>query len=196
MINVVLFGPPGVGKGTQSKKLIQRYKFVHIAAGDLLREQVNRKTALGNQIANYINIGRLAPNALVSDIVAAQIVDKQNHAGFLFDGFPRTVDQAKKLDGQLANCHMKLDVVILLEAPEKELIKRIKARATVENRIDDQDATRIATRMQIYQSETVPVANYYAQQGKLFKIAGVGTIDVIFQRIVAVLANLYTHTNT
>jgi adenylate kinase len=190
MINVALFGPPGAGKGTQSKKIIQKYQLVHIAPGDLLREQINLKTALGYQAAKYINEGKLAPNALVIDIVEDQLIAKKGGGGFLFDGFPRTTIQAKALEEKLAGYHMHMDAVIFLEVPEQELIRRIKDRAKIAGRADDQDEAKIATRMRVYHDETLPVAAYYAQQNKLFKVCGVGTVDAIFDRIVATMGKL------
>ena len=192
MINVALFGPPGAGKGTQSKKIIQKYQLTHIAPGDLLREQINLKTALGYQAAKYINEGKLAPNALVIDIVESQLIAKKGLFGFLFDGFPRTTIQAKALEEMLAGYHMHIDAVIFLEVPEQELIRRIKDRAKVAGRVDDQDEVKIATRMRVYHDETLPVAAYYAQQNKLFKVHGLGTVDAIFDRIVATIDNLTT----
>jgi len=190
MTNVALFGPPGAGKGTQSKKIIQKYQLVHISPGDLLREQINQKTVLGYQVAQYINEGRLAPNALVIEIVAEQLIANKNGGGFLFDGFPRTAVQAKALEEKLAVYNMQMDAVIFLEVPEKELIRRIKERAKTAGRVDDQDEAKIATRMRIYHDETLPVAAHYAQQNKLFKVHGVGAVDAIFDCIVATMEKL------
>jgi adenylate kinase len=181
MTNVALFGPPGAGKGTQSQKLIQKYRLAHIAPGDLLREHINKKTALGQQVA---------PNALVIDIVAAQLAAQKDDDGFLFDGFPRTVIQARALEEKLASYNMEIDAVVFLEVPEQELIKRIKYRAKIGGRVDDQDENKIATRMRIYHDATLPVAQYYAQQNKLCKVNGVGEVDAIFERIVAAMGQL------
>jgi adenylate kinase len=190
MTNIALFGPPGAGKGTQSKRIIQQYQLVHISPGDLLREQINQKTALGYQVAKYINEGELAPNALVIDIVEEQLIANKKGGGFLFDGFPRTAIQAKILEEKLVTYNMRMDAVIFLEVPDKELMRRIKDRAKTAGRVDDQDEAKIATRMRIYHDETLPVATYYAQQNKLFKVHGVGTVDAIFDRIVAIMEKL------
>lgn len=190
MTNIALFGPPGAGKGTQSQQLIHKYQLAHIAPGDLLREHINQKTALGYQVAQYINEGKLAPNALVIDMVEEQLIAKKNGGGFLFDGFPRTVIQAKALEEKLAVYNMQMDAVIFLEVPEQELIRRIKDRAKIAGRVDDQDEAKIATRMRIYHDETLPVATYYAQQNKLFQVHGVGAVDAIFDRIVATIEKL------
>ena len=186
MTNIVLFGPPGAGKGTQSQKLIQQYHLVHISPGELLREHVETDTALGQQVAAYINEGKLAPQELVTEIVTAKLVAKKG-AGFLFDGFPRTIDQTEELEEILADHQLQIDIAILLEVPEKELLDRIRRRAQIAGRADDQDVAKVATRMRIYHEETSPLAQYYAQQNKLFKINGVGETERVFERIVAVI---------
>ncbi len=187
MTNIALFGPPGAGKGTQSEKLIQRYRLVHIAPGELMREQISKKTALGQQLAQYINQGKLAPNALVIDMVAERLAANKSEAGFLFDGFPRTTIQAQALEDKLADYKMQINAVIFLEVPDQELVRRIKSRARVSGRVDDQDEAKIATRMRIYHESTLPVAQYYDQKNKLFRVCGVGDIDAIFERIVATI---------
>jgi len=189
MLNIILFGPPGAGKGTQSEKLIQQYQLIHIAPGDLLREQISRKTALGNQVAQYINEGKLAPDALVVDVVAEQLAASNEH-GFLFDGFPRTAAQAAILHKKLAAHNLQIDAAFLLEVPETELRKRLQVRAKLAGRVDDQDDAKIDTRMRVYNNETFPVTQYYDQQSKLFKIDGTGGINEIFGRITTVLNSL------
>ena len=187
-INIVLLGPPGVGKGTQSKKLLQAYPLTHIAPGDLLREEISQNTALGQRASQYIDEGKLAPNTLIIDLVKAQLEKYNVDQGFLFDGYPRTTTQAAQLDRQLAAHHMHLDKAILLEAPEVALIQRIKSRALLEGRADDQDDTKITTRMRIYHQETAPIADYYARQQKLIRINGLGDVDTVFERLVTSLA--------
>lgn len=188
MINLVLLGPPGAGKGAQSQKLIQKHQLVHITPGELLREQVKKNTTLGQQVAKYINAGQLAPSALVTDIVATQLAAKKDGPGFLFDGFPRTTAQAVALEALLSTHDLQIDAVILLEVPEAELLQRIKSRAQIAGRTDDQDEAKVTTRMRIYHEETLPLADYYAQQNKLFKVDGVGEKDTVFERIAAVMA--------
>ena len=190
MTNIALFGPPGAGKGTQSEKLMQRYQLVHIAPGDLMREQISKKTTLGRQVAQYINQGKLAPNALVIGIVAERLAASKDEGGFLFDGFPRTTIQAQALEERLASYNMQIDAVIFLEVPEQELVRRIKSRAQIAGRVDDQDEAKIATRMGVYHENTLPVAQYYARQNKLVKVSGVGAVDTIFERIVAAVQQL------
>lgn len=191
MINIVLLGPPGAGKGTQSKKLIQQYKLIHISPGESLREQVEKSTSLGQQVEAYINEGKLVPPAIVTDMVEAQLSAlKKEGYGFLFDGFPRTVSQAVAIEEQLTKQHLQIDAIVLLEIPEEELFQRVKLRAQIAGRADDQDDYKIATRIRIYREETLLVNRYYAKKDKLFKIDGVGEIDVIFRRITAIMEQL------
>ena len=190
MHNIVLFGPPGVGKGTQSQYLIERYALVHIAPGDLLRAQIKQNTPLGQQTAEYINNGKLAPDTLVTDIVFQAIAAHRHSPGFLFDGFPRTMVQAQSLPSKMADLHLDIDAVIFIDAPEEALLQRIKLRAQSAGRTDDQDDEKVATRMRTYLQDTLPVAQYYAQQGKLHKVDGMGTVEEVFSRIVAVLSPL------
>ncbi|MHA7877998.1 MAG: adenylate kinase [Bacteroidota bacterium] len=187
MTNIALFGPPGAGKGTQSERLIKKYQLVHISPGELMREEISKKTTLGQQVGHYINQGKLAPNALVTNMVVARLAANKEGDGFLFDGFPRTVVQAKALEEKLTSYGMQIDAVIFLEVPDQELVRRIKSRAQIVGRADDQDAAKIATRMRIYREATLPVAQHYAQQNKLFRVCGVGAVDTIFARIVATL---------
>lgn len=190
MANIILLGPPGAGKGTQSNKLIQQYPLVPITPGAMLREHVKKNTALGQQVAEYINTGQLAPPACVTELVTAQLAAKQNNLGYLFDGFPRTADQAIVLEEKLLAYQLQIDAVILIEVPEAELLQRIKLRAQIAGRADDQSEAKIATRMRIYHQKKLPLTQYYAQQNKLFKVDGMGEIDAIFERIVAVIEQL------
>ena len=190
MPNIILFGPPGAGKGTQSKKLIQKYQLVHIAPGDLLREHIGRQTSLGKQVARYIDAGKLAPDELVVGVVADQLAQAKHSSSFLFDGFPRTLAQATALEEQLATHQLQIAAVILLEVPEAELLQRLQHRAQIVGRADDQDATKVATRMHIYHEETLPMAQYYTRQHKLFNVNGLGSVDEIFERIAAVIDQL------
>ena len=190
MANIILLGPPGAGKGTQSKKLVQKYSLVPITPGELLREQVKKNTLLGQQVAAYINAGQLVPSACVTDLVTAQLAAKPNNLGCLFDGFPRTADQAAVLEEKLVAFHLQIDAAILIEVPEAELLQRIKLRAQIAGRTDDQSEAKIATRMRIYHQEKLPLTQYYVQQNKLFKVDGLGEMDAIFERIVAVMEQL------
>ncbi|GIV39913.1 MAG: adenylate kinase [Thermonema sp.] len=183
MINLVLFGPPGAGKGTQSKKLIEKYDLVHISTGDLFRKHLSEGTPLGQLAQKYMDQGELVPDQVVIDMVADKIRAHQGAKGFIFDGFPRTVSQAEALDEMLKEFNTSVSVMIALEVPEEELKKRLKKRAELEGRVDDQDEAKINNRIRVYLEETLPVADYYEKQGKLRKIDGVGEIEEIFAKI-------------
>ncbi len=187
MTNIVLFGPPGAGKGTQSEKIIEKYGFVHIATGDLFREHLRQGTDLGNKARNYMDNGLLVPDELVIEMVEQKMNDNQNAVGFIFDGFPRTVHQAEALDTMLRKHQTKIDATIFLEVDEEELKKRIQLRSKTSGRTDDQDMEKINKRIEVYKKETLPVAKYYEKQGKVFYINGVGTIDQIFSDICGVI---------
>lgn len=183
MINLVLFGPPGAGKGTQSKKLIDKYGLVHISTGDLFRKHLSEGTPLGQLAQKYMDQGELVPDQVVIDMVADKIRAHQGAKGFIFDGFPRTVSQAEALDEMLKEFNTSVSVMVALEVPEEELKKRLKKRAELEGRVDDQDEAKINNRIRVYLEETLPVADYYDKQGKLRKINGVGDIEEIFAKI-------------
>jgi adenylate kinase len=187
MTNIVLFGPPGAGKGTQSEKIIDKYGFVHIATGDLFREHLRQGTELGNKARNYMDNGLLVPDELVIEMVEQKMNDNQGVVGFIFDGFPRTVKQAEALDEMLHKHQTKIDATIFLEVDEEELKKRIQLRSKTSGRTDDQDMEKINKRIEVYKKETLPVAEYYEKQGKVFYVKGVGTIDQIFSDICGVI---------
>lgn len=187
MLNIVLFGPPGAGKGTQSEKLIERYKIDHISTGDLFRKHLGEGTDLGKLAQKFMNEGRLVPDEVVIGMVDDKINATQGANGFIFDGFPRTVAQAEALDELLEAKGLGISGMISLEVPEEELKKRIKERGKTSGRADDQDEAKINTRINVYLEETLPVASYYDGQGKLTKIMGVGSIDEIFTSICDVI---------
>ncbi|ADR21923.1 adenylate kinase [Marivirga tractuosa] len=184
MLNIILFGPPGAGKGTQSEKIIDQYKLTHIATGDLFRKHLGEGTDLGKLAQKYMDEGNLVPDEVVIGMVDEKIKEtKANSSGYIFDGFPRTVPQAKALDTLLKEKGEKIAGMIALDVPEEELKKRIKERGKTSGRTDDQDEAKIENRIKVYQEETLPVANYYDGEGKLVKIHGVGSIDEIFGKI-------------
>ena len=184
MLNIILFGPPGAGKGTQSEKIIDKYKLTHIATGDLFRKHLGEGTDLGKLAQKYMDEGNLVPDEVVIGMVDEKIKEtKANSNGYIFDGFPRTVPQAKALDTLLEEKGEKIAGMIALDVPEEELKKRIKERGKTSGRTDDQDEAKIENRIKVYQEETLPVANYYDGEGKYVKIHGVGTIDEIFGKI-------------
>lgn len=187
MLNIVLFGPPGAGKGTQSEKLIEKYKVDHISTGDLFRKHLGEGTELGKLAQKYMDEGNLVPDEVVIGMVDDKINSSTDLRGFIFDGFPRTVAQARALDDLLVKKGTNISGMISLEVPEEELKQRIKERGKTSGRSDDQDEEKINNRIKVYKEETLPVAEYYQNQGKLSKIHGVGGIDEIFGKICAVI---------
>jgi adenylate kinase len=184
MLNIILFGPPGAGKGTQSEKIIDRYKLTHIATGDLFRKHLGEGTDLGKLAQKYMDEGNLVPDEVVIGMVDEKIKEtKDKSSGYIFDGFPRTVPQAKALDTLLEEKGEKIAGMIALDVPEDELKNRIKERGKTSGRADDQNEAKIENRIKVYKDETLPVANYYDHENKYVKIHGVGTIDEIFSKI-------------
>lgn len=187
MLNIVLFGPPGAGKGTQSEKIIDKYGLTHISTGDLFRKHLGEGTELGKLAKSYMDAGNLVPDEVVIGMVDDKIKSISDAAGFILDGFPRTVPQAEALDKLLMEKGHPISGMIALDVPEEELKKRIKERAKTSGRVDDQDEEKINNRIRVYQEETMPVANYYKGQGKYSPIHGVGSIDEIFTEIAQVI---------
>jgi adenylate kinase len=184
MLNIILFGPPGAGKGTQSEKIIDKYKLTHIATGDLFRKHLGEGTDLGKLAQKYMDEGNLVPDEVVIGMVDEKIKEtKANSSGYIFDGFPRTVPQAKALDTLLEEKGEKIAGMIALDVPEEELKSRIKERGKTSGRADDQNEAKIENRIKVYKEETLPVANYYDGENKYVKIQGVGTIEEIFTKI-------------
>ncbi|MBN3520538.1 adenylate kinase [Algoriphagus lutimaris] len=187
MYNIVLFGPPGAGKGTQSEKLIQKYGLTHLSTGDLFRKHLGEGTELGLLAKKYMNEGHLVPDEVVIKMVEEKISETKDSQGFIFDGFPRTTAQAEALDKMLAKHQLEISGMIALDVPQDILRERIKERGKTSNRADDQDDEKITTRIQVYMNETLPVATYYENQGKFQKINGVGEISEIFNQITSVI---------
>lgn len=183
MLNIVLFGPPGAGKGTQSQKIIESHSLIHISTGDLFRKNIGENTELGMLAKSYMDAGNLVPDEVVIGMVEDKIQENLQAEGFIFDGFPRTVNQATALDEMLEKHGLSISGMIALEVPEEELKNRIKERAKTSGRIDDQDDEKINNRIQVYNKETSPVADYYRQQGKFTSINGVGSILDIYNKI-------------
>ena len=191
MLNIVIFGAPGSGKGTQSDKLIEHYNLFHISTGDVLRDHIRRGTELGKTAKGYIDQGQLVPDELIIDILAQVLDDNKDQAtqGVIFDGFPRTIPQAEALEQLLADRGTQIDAVVGLEVPEEELIKRILLRGQMSGRSDDNEETA-RKRLDTYHNQTSPLKAYYEQQGKYRAINGLGTIDGIFDLIKESLDNL------
>lgn len=183
MKNIVIFGAPGSGKGTQSDKIIAEYGVAHISTGDVLRGEIKAGTELGKTASAYINEGKLVPDSLIIDMLAATLDSKgQDIPGVIFDGFPRTIAQAEALNEMLAARGQKVNVVIGLEVDDEELIKRIIARGKTSGRADDNEETA-KKRLDTYYSQTLPLKDFYINEGKYAKIQGVGTIDGIYADI-------------
>lgn len=183
MLNIVLFGPPGAGKGTQSANLIQKYKLNHISTGDLFRKHLSEGTELGKLAQQYMNDGYLVPDKVVIGMVEDHLNQHENVSGYIFDGFPRTVAQAEALDKVLEKRKTPIKIMTALEVPEEELKKRLLERGKISGRSDDQNEEKINNRIQVYINETMPVAEYYKKQNKFIAVNGVGKIDYIFQKI-------------
>ena len=187
MLNIVLFGPPGAGKGTQSQKLIAQYNLVHLSTGDLLRAQITQGTVLGLKAKKLMDEGLLVPDEVVIGMIDDALHQNVQAGGFIFDGFPRTVPQAESLDSLLAKHNTQVSCMIALEVEEKELVKRLLERGKTSGRPDDQDEQKIQRRVQVYNTETAQVAGYYASQHKFHALNGIGAIEDIFQQICEVV---------
>lgn len=186
MLNIVLFGPPGSGKGTQSEKIIDKYKLIHISTGDLLREEVSAQTDLGIQARAIMDRGELVSDEIVIGMIRKKVEENKSAPGFIFDGFPRTVEQARELRNVLTDVNEEVTVMISLEVPRDELVKRLMKRGKETGRSDDNMET-INNRIDVYNKQTLPVAYYYEKMRKHEKVEGVGSIDKIFGRIVEVI---------
>lgn len=183
MLNVVIFGPPGAGKGTQSKFLIEKYNLMHISTGDILRVEIAEKTQLGLKAQELISQGKLVPDEVVIGMIQSAILKNKEVAGFIFDGFPRTLFQAKALDRLLEENNLKVDKVLFLSVDKEELIKRLLLRGKESNRPDDQDENIIRNRLDVYFDNTFPLIEFYKEQNKVAEINGVGKIDTIKEDI-------------
>ncbi len=183
MLNLVLFGPPGAGKGTQSERLIQRYRLVHLSTGDLLRSQIAAGTELGIRAKQLMDQGLLVPDEVVIGMIESKLRENQDASGFIFDGFPRTVRQAEALDELLSQYRTSITLMVALMVDNEELTRRLLIRGQTSGRPDDQNEELIRRRVNEYNEKTTPVADYYAGQRKLATIDGIGDIDTIFDLI-------------
>jgi adenylate kinase len=183
MFNLILFGPPGSGKGTQSEKIVEKFGLIHLSTGNLLRQEIADKTPLGLQAKNFMDKGQLVPDEVVIGMIDSCLEKHANAKGFLFDGFPRTVAQAGALDKLLALKKTSITKVIALDVVEEELVKRLLKRGETSGRSDDTNEAVIRKRFAVYKDETEPVADYYKQQDKFEIIQGIGSVDEIFKAL-------------
>lgn len=189
MLNIVLFGPPGAGKGTQAEKLIDKYQLAHLSTGDIFRANIKGETELGKLAKSYIDKGNLVPDEVTIQMLESEVNKNPTAQGFIFDGFPRTTPQAEALSNFLKGKETEITVMLALDVAEAELIKRLLLRGKDSGRADDQDENIIANRIKIYNEQTAVVADFYNQQDKFQKIDGVGSIDGIFERLCLAIDN-------
>jgi adenylate kinase len=187
MFNLILFGPPGSGKGTQSERLVEKYGLVHLSTGNLLRAEIAEKTPLGLEAKSFIDKGQLVPDEVVIGMVDSYFEQNKKARGFLFDGFPRTVAQAKALDKLLELKRTVIAAVLALDVNEEELVKRLLNRGKTSGRSDDTDEAVIRKRFSVYLNETSPVAEHYRKARKFQSVKGEGSIDDIFDRVCEVI---------
>lgn len=185
MFNLILFGPPGSGKGTQSEKLVEKYGLIHLSTGDLLRKERQLKTPLGLEAQQFIDKGQLVPDEVVIGMISSALDHNPAAKGFLFDGFPRTEAQAEALDKLLELKKSEIGLVLFLDVNEDELIKRLVNRGKTSGRTDDADENIQRKRQDVYKKETLPVAAHYSKAKKVVNINGMGEIDEIFSRLSA-----------
>jgi len=183
MLNLVLFGPPGAGKGTQSQKLVDKYSLVHLSTGDIFRDNIKGETDLGKLAKSYMDKGELVPDEVTINMLEAEVAKNDNAVGFIFDGFPRTIPQAEALDRLMTKLDTSITLMIELSVPEDELTRRLIGRGKDSGRADDSDPVIIANRISVYHKQTAVAANHYNSQKKYHKIHGVGEIEDIFNSI-------------
>ncbi len=181
MVNLILFGPPGSGKGTQSANIIQKYGLIHLSTGDLLRSEIGDKTPLGLEAKKFMDQGLLVPDEVVIGMISSKLDANVDARGFIFDGFPRTTAQAEALDKLLALKKTAISTVLSLEVPEDELIKRLLNRGLTSGRSDDASEDVVKARIVEYHNKTAPVADHYAKFGKFKKVKGDGTEEEVFE---------------
>jgi adenylate kinase len=183
MVNFLIFGPPGSGKGTQSVRLAEKFNLLHLSTGDMLRAEIAAGTELGKKMSLIMSKGELVPDEVVIEMIAHKIDNSKGSAGFLFDGFPRTVAQTVSLEKMLNERGMKIDKMLVLDVDHDELVKRLIARAELSGRPDDKDPAVIENRIDVYKEKTEPIINYCNQKGLYQAVNGMGSIDDIFKRL-------------
>ena len=190
MLNLVLFGPPGAGKGTQSNLLIDKYNLVHLSTGDILRGEIAEGTELGLEAKALMDRGDLVPDEVVIGMISSKLDNNPNANGFIFDGFPRTAAQAEALDNLLEDKGTSISALLSLKVEDEELIRRLLSRGESSGRADDQDESIIANRINEYNNKTAPLKEYYSAQNKLSEIEGNGTVEDIAEKLNDVIDTL------
>ena len=187
MLNIVIFGKPGAGKGTQAEFLKSKYNLIHISTGDLFRYHIMNNTPLGVKVTSILENGDLVPDKLTIKILENEVKKHKKTSGFIFDGFPRTINQAKKLDDFLKSLSMQISFTIALEAEDEILLKRLLKRGETSGRSDDLNKEKILNRFKEYNDKTLPLKEFYSKQNKFFSINGVGGIKVISKRLISII---------
>ncbi len=190
MVNFLIFGPPGSGKGTQSVRLAEKFNLTHLSTGDMLRAEIASGTELGKKMSAIMSRGELVPDEVVVEMIANKVDSAKNTAGFLFDGFPRTVAQTVTLEEMLNKREMKIDTMLVLDVDHDELVKRLIARAEISGRADDKDPVVIENRIDVYKEKTEPIIDYCRNKGIYKPVDGVGSIDEIFGRLSEIIAEV------
>ncbi|MCY7410037.1 MAG: adenylate kinase [Chitinophagales bacterium] len=182
MLNIILFGPPGSGKGTQAIKLKEKYSLFHISTGDIFRREIKGNTPLGQEVTKYLNAGKLVPDEVTFKVLAAEIVNnpEQCEAGILFDGYPRTIPQAEIMDQYFEKNKTPVSVVLSLNVNDEEVLKRILLRGKTSGRSDDNDENIVRERLKVYKNQTLPLSEYYSNQKKFIELNGEGSVEEIF----------------
>ena len=189
MENIVLFGPPGAGKGTQSEKLIEKYQWIHLSTGDILRGEITQGTALGMEAKKLMDKGDLVPDEVVIGMISSKLDQNKEAKGFIFDGFPRTTAQAEALDKLLSEKGTAISKMLALEVEQEELVKRLLMRGKDSGRADDQNENIIRNRITEYNNKTAPLKEYYSKQNKFQAVPGEGSIDEIFNKLCGLIEN-------
>jgi adenylate kinase len=187
MLNIILFGPPGSGKGTQAKMLVEKYNLLHISTGDLFRYEMGNDTPLGLEAKSYIAKGELVPDSITIGMLKNKVNANPDVPGYIFDGFPRNISQAEALDDFLSEKGEQVKALLSLQVDDEEIVKRILNRGKTSGRSDDNDESIIRNRIDVYKSETSPVYDFYDAQGKAQLIDGIGSLEEIFDRLTAAI---------
>lgn len=187
MLNIILFGAPGCGKGTQAARIKEKYNINHISTGEVIRNEIARGSELGRSMQSYIEAGQLAPDSIVIGMIRNYMAEHKDAVGNIFDGFPRTTAQAEEFDRILAEDGLSVSVMVYMDVPEQELVDRILLRGKDSGRADDASEDVIHNRIAVYREQTEIVAEHYNKQGKYVAVNGVGSMDEVFDRICAVI---------